>query len=332
MSGAASSLIGVQVDYTKLDDTLHRILTGQQQLAQDVRDIAARLKEVENKSEHNFQHISRVEKALAGFGGADDLRSLAQHVNDIGRGMDAVVQRDVPELKRRVEELANSHQVHSRAVAQATETHLPQLERAVQEASKVADANHRDLAQLSTTTRELSQQLLSQQRDAETRERGQGNFASRVDEALRDVGGRLEEIERGQGAGVEELSKRVDDNFREIERQLAAAGGDLNRNRSDVANLRAELNQVDNDKSAKMAEMADESEAKFAMMLKLLQDFETSNSVQAAHIAEAGRALVNPRAPSAAGSDFGGTVGGSTWMPAGPATSGRAGSAAAAYR
>lgn len=307
MATPISSLIGVQVDYTKLDNQLQQIINGQNELRNSVRDILGRLQELEQVSDRHSTSINNVDRALGQIGGtnhlAEDLRNLTDNVKNLTQNVGQMQRNDLPNMNKAVSDLHKNAEHNQRQMDQLSQI-VPNLERSVGEAHRMAEAANQDLTNnVHANLRDLTNNINNSQRGLEQKQRGIENFQADVNELTNRLSGRVDNIERTvqqklgsdgntvSTAELEDLSSRMDDNFREVERQLSNVDADMKRQQTDSMNLRADLNASDNDKTTRINETNENLKAQIAMLLQTMQEFENNNNMTAQIIADAGRKL-----------------------------------------
>lgn len=291
----SKSLIGFQLDASHLHNVLHGILRNQQSASQAQVAVARRLQAVEAAIQEVADRQSLLESQVAKVGGnGDEVRSLRSHLQDVSTVVENLSRQAVPEIRRSCDELRRAVAPLERNVQQLSVA-LPQFETANQQVMQHVDDISKEIA---LAQRQLAQQAASQQQVIEDRDRE----TIRISEVVRDLQVRAERVERGGGVNsqwrdaFEELNGRTNENFRQIEVSAKAVDAELHRIRTDLANVRTELNQMDNNSRQKMVKITDDMDNKFDMVLNLLQSYEKNSSELEEHLAAAGRALANSRA------------------------------------
>jgi uncharacterized phage infection (PIP) family protein YhgE len=335
------NLVGFQLDGTHLHAVLQRIIHEQRTQAQEFHALARRVDGIDGALAELQDFARRTSSVFDSLGSADEIRSLGQHMRQIETRIESVL---VPEL-RDVRRAAESADRRAQQAAQVSE----QLGSTVAQVHEGLQGVQVDVNALSENQRSFAGEL----REASTRvnevQQTRSLERQRGEDAVREALARLERMEREAlpkvYADMEDLNRRSDENFRSVEVAVRQFEDDHRRAKADIGNLRAELNALDNDASHRINKMKEDADGKFAMLLQLMQSFEKNSILFEQHMAEAGRALQNPRAPSRAvseaptptlyrpsygsaagsggalgGSDRGGVRGLSSWSPQGEFT------------
>jgi chromosome segregation ATPase len=300
----SQTLVSFQLDGNHLHAVLTRLAQVQDAQGKELSQVGRRLDGLESAVGELQDFARRMGGILDSLGSADEIRNLATHVRQIETRVETAI---VPELQdtRRAAEDAGRRAAEASNVAKT----------AVGHAGECADAINgmrEDVGQLSTNQRAFATDL----RDATTRvdevHRNRGVENQRTEELARQAAERVDRMERETLArllrDVSDMNTRMDDNFKAVESAVVQFSDDSRRAKADIGNLRAELNALDNDASHRINKIKEDADGKFAMLLQLMQSFERNSQLFEAHMAEAGRVLAHPRAPSRAASEVGGST------------------------
>ena len=281
-------LMGYEINTTHLTNVLQTILRNQQQFQAQMGAVSRRMGTVEQLSSDFDRRLQLIEQQL--FGG-EDSRQLKVTVNELSTTVASLIRRTIPELRRDSEDLKRFATTADRDILALTSAIRP-VEVQVKTLEQSCALSLKDHEQhLNELRRQL--QVAQQQQDARDRSAA---------EVLRDVQGKTDRLEREVGGrwreSLEELNERMNENFRLIEEGARAVDVELAKLaalRTDVSNLRTELNTVDNQARYKVSKVAEDVDAKFKELLEFLQSVERNSTMFEEHLAAAGRALVNTR-------------------------------------
>lgn len=297
-------LVGFQMDATHLHNVLQSIVRSQQVASQNQTAIARRLQGVEGAVQDVNERLSAMETALNRVGGGEEVRSLKAHLQDLSAVMDNLSRQALPEVRRACDDIRRSINPIEKNVQQLHAVIAP-IESAQESLRQYVDDVARDSQ---TTVRQISGQLSQVQQQADEVDRERQVELNRVNDLLREVQTRADRIERSGGPGgaqlrdlYDELNIRTNDNFRAVEISAKAVDTELNRMRSDLANVRTELNTLDNNTRQKVTRVTDDMDAKFNMLLETLHQFERNSTELEDHLAAAGRVLASSRQPHPSG-------------------------------
>lgn len=305
------SLLGFQLDASHLHDVLQSMLRNQQQHQQRV---GRRLQAIESAVQDLDRRVGTVEQnALLGSDGD----TLKQQLALIRQGLDDVHQRIVPELRGAVSDTSNRCIEVERGLVDVADRRMRPLEQAhasldrgladcggrVSKLEREAGKNDRALGDIVNRVPALEHEIarardgidgLSRDIDRESHARKEA-----IDSVLGTAGGGA-----GWREALEEMNDRVNDNFHAVEQASRAVDVELTKLRTDVANLRVELNTLDNNTRYKLGKVSDDVDEKFRMLLETLRAFESNSAQMEETLAAAGRALAHQRhrAATAAGS------------------------------
>lgn len=271
---SSRSLIGFQMDASHLHAVLQQVIKLQ---ARQGAELGSRVGRVEAAVAEISTRLSAIESAIANFGGADEVRALTSRFHELTRTVEGMA-NVIPQLRRETEELGRGATATDRSVQQLLQQFVPQVERALQEDRARAE---RGLQQLADTQRAAEESLTP--------------HIERHQKLLEEVVGKVEHVEGaliGKLAGsLDELNKRTNENFRNVERSAQQFDSELNKLRADLANARAEINTVDNDGQFRTKKITEDTDAKFQLLLDTMKGFEKNTHLVERQLAEAGRVL-----------------------------------------
>jgi predicted nucleic acid-binding Zn-ribbon protein len=291
-------LVGFQMDATHLHNVLQSIVRSQQQSAQTQVAVSRRLQGLESAVQDINDRVGQLESAISRVGGGEEVRSLKVHLQDLSAVVDNISRQALPEVRRACDDIRRSLNPIERNVQQLHQAIGP-LEASQETLRQYVE----DIAKDSqNTARQLASQVSQVQLQSDEVDRERQVELNRVGELIREVQARTDRIERGGGAGgaqlrelYDELNIRSNDNFRAVEISAKAVDTELNRMRSDLANVRTELNTLDNNTRQKVARVTDDMDTKFNMLLESLHQFERNSTELEDHLAAAGRVLASSR-------------------------------------
>lgn len=297
-------LVGFQMDATHLHNILQSIVRAQQQSSQNQALVTRRLQGLDNVVQELSDRIVQMESAITRVSGGDEVRSLKAHLQDVSAVVDNISRQALPEVRRACDDIRRSVNPIERSVQQLHQALGP-----METSQEALRQNIDDLAKdIQNSSRQLSQQLNQVQQQSDDIDRERQAEMIRVADAVRDIQARADRIERGGGPNgaqlrdlYDELNVRTNDNFRAVEISAKAVDTELNRIRSDLANVRTELNTLDNNTRQKVTRVTDDMDAKFNMLLEALHQFERNSTELEDHLAAAGRVLASSRVPHPSG-------------------------------
>jgi chromosome segregation ATPase len=293
----STPLLSYQLDVTHLHNVLQGIIAGQQQQQQQQQLIARKVNALESAVANIDTRLQNVESAIGGFGGADELRALRQHLIDVARAVDTLNESVIPNIQRQQEETSRFFSSNNNQLQQMINI-VPALERAAGELRRDLDLNQRNISQIVEHVTALEAQAQTERAEADNRERSRGITIQQNNDVVRELAARLERTEREIASrlnpaamALEDLARRTHENFREVENSAKAVDVELAKLHSDLANLRAELNSVDNDGRHRLGKVTEDVDSKFNVVLNLMQNFERNNQIMEQHITAAGQVL-----------------------------------------
>jgi chromosome segregation ATPase len=293
------NLVGFQLDGTHLHAVLLRLIHDQRTQHQELNGLARRVDGIESAVGELQDFARRMDQVFGSVGSAEEMRNLATQVRQLERKLDETVVGDLRELRRSVDSV-EKRSANAAQLADVAATNLAQTGDAI-------TALRRDLGLLSENQRAFAGDLRDSVGRVEEWHRTRSVEKQRVDDSLRDVLARMERVERDAlaklAAEIDDINRRNDENFKSVEVAVRQFEDESRRAKADIGNLRAELNALDNDASHRLNKIKEDADSKFAMLLQLMQNFERNNQLFEAHMAEAGRALQNPRSASRPGSE-----------------------------
>ena len=300
----SESLVGYQIDVTHLHNVLQGLISAQQQQQQQLSSVLRKVGNLESTINHVDSRLQGIENALGGFGGADELRSLRGHLVEVAKEVDALNDNVIPVLQRQSEDALRVTQSNSQQLKDVVST-VPALERGYSDLRRDLEMTRGNTMKLSDQVAALNQVVESDKAESEAKERSRGLQQRQIDDVCRDINARTERMERELlsrlSGAVEELTQRTNENFREVENSAKGMDAEIARLHSELANLRAELNTVDNDNRHRVGKVTADVDDKFNVVLNLMQNFERQSMLMEQHLADAGRVLSTrdaSRAPS----------------------------------
>lgn len=305
------SLLGFQLDASHLHDVLQTIVRNQNQHQQRV---GRRLGAIEAAVQDLDRRVGTVEQN-AFLGGEGD--SLKQQLTTIRQVVDEMHHRVVPELRHAIADNTNKCGGVERGLQELGDRRVRPLEQAqsvvdrgladcggrVAKLERDAGKNDRAVGEMSNRIPALEHELARARDGIDGLSRDLDREAHARKEAIENVLGTAGTA-GGWREALEEMNDRVNDNFHAVEQASRAVDVELTKLRTDVANLRVELNTLDNNTRFKIGKVSDDVDEKFRMLLDTLRAFESNSAQMEETLAAAGRALAHQRhrAATAAGS------------------------------
>ena len=296
---SSRSLIAFQIDVTHLHNVLHGIVTATSQLQQQMAQLTKQQATADGRITAALAKIDHLEEVISGLGGADQVQQLHNNVVEIAHAIERV-NVQIPELAQRVEEVQTGAARDLNAFSSGFKT----VDKSIFELQQGLEKQQKNAQVVYESQQAIVQQLQTDRLEADKREKAKAQQLRQLEDMSRELAVRSELLEKDLTARVtaslEEMNGRTNENFRKVEASAKAVDSVLGRVEAEVTNLRAELNTLDNDSKHYRGKIKEDIDAKFDMVLQLLQRFERDHNFLEQHISEAGRALQNPRATSVA--------------------------------
>ncbi|EAN84464.1 hypothetical protein C3747_18g343 [Trypanosoma cruzi] len=276
-------LMGFQMDGSHLHNVLKRVIQEQQKQAQFQRQMSLRLSDMEDDLRSMNTRQKELEKALGNFG-PDALRKMRQQIEYLDEGLESVA-RDVKEARQLADEAAR--------VVEDASREIQSVGRGL---GTVQDRQDRLQQELDDTAGEIEKQNRQLGEAMRTVEREQAEQIQQVQNLFRDFEhkngpGNLEKVREM----LEELSERTDKNFRSVEESARAVDAELNRHRSDLNGLQANIGSLDEKVRQYLSNIARDVDAKCQMILSTLREHERSSLEIEEHMVAAGQALARKK-------------------------------------
>lgn len=290
------SLLGYQIDASHLNDVLLAII---RQLQHSGASSNRRFAQLENAVGDLDRRVGRIEQAFGDVSDASEVRNVREDLRNVMRAVDEIQRQHIPSLQRVADENRHRGLGNEKAISGLNQLVSPLSTQQAQLAQAI-DGLGRQL-----------QQLDSREQAERARDR---DVADKLGGAVADVGARHARVERDVGAlqrdlemlsrqqpdgrwreALEDINTRMNENFRLVEQGANAVDVELGKLRTDLSNLRAEVNTLDNNTRNKIGRVTDDVDEKFKMLLDTLRAFETNSTAMEEAIASAGKALATNR-------------------------------------
>lgn len=286
------NLVTFSMDCTHLYNVLQSLARSNQQISGAMNTLGKKVSGVEGALDQLAARVSRLESA----NGGEDLRQLRSHVIEISRTVDGIT-TTIPQLVQQHNE--------TRSAVSSIERNLSSVDKTFGDYRTQLESVSR---RFDDTHRAIVARFDQERANAETVERSRAlQHQKSVEDFARELSHRMDvaekDIAQKFGTGLDEINRRTAEAFRNTDANHKALDGELGKLRAEINNIRAELNTVDNDARHGAARLKEDTDQKFVEVLNALQNFEHNSVLMERHIAEAGRALANPRA-STYGLDF----------------------------
>jgi chromosome segregation ATPase len=274
--------------------------------------LSRRLQAVESAVQDCLNRVASVTTVLQHL---DEIQPLRNQVAECAAAIDSVTRQSVPELRRQIDETRRSSAVFDKNIQLVSQA-LQGLQQDQAGFKQGVDDLSRDLAALG---RQTQVQLQAIHDDHVEKDRDRVVLHQRSQETLRELQLRSERIEKDFGGrfrdALEELNTRTNENFRQVEVSARSVDAELQKIRTDIGNIRAEFNSMDNNVRNRFGKVTEDVDAKFEMVLSLLNNVEKNSSVLEDALASAGRALATRREMQSAFGPGGGVLGSGGQQP-----------------
>ena len=288
----SKALIGFQMDASHLHHVMQILIRNQQQQQQAVQGFSRRMQAIEGAVQDCVSRVSSVSAALAHL---DEIAHLRSQVAEVATVVDSVNRQVVPELRRQIDETRRTGAVFERNIQLVSQA-LQGVQQDQAATKQQVDDTNRDIVALG---RQTQSQLQALHDDHIEKDRDRVLLHQRSQETLRELQQRSERIEKDFGArfrdALEELNNRTNENFRQVEVSARSVDSELQKIRTDIGNIRAEFNAMDTNVRSRFGKVTEDVDAKFDLVLSLLQNVEKNSSVLEDALATAGRALAARR-------------------------------------
>eukprot|EP00760_Papus_ankaliazontas_P028487 PhM_4_TR3743/c0_g1_i1/m.28487 len=276
-------LVGYALDTTHLHNVLSALVRSMDRTSNNVNDAMRRLDSLEDNAvqmsgtlDNLNQRLSRIENDLLGDEGRN-LRSVMKDVQNVVNKQ----QQDIGTLARQLGDVHDVSDQTSKSVASLRN-----------EVARELDGNKRDVQTLGDQVRSVVSAVQSRDLDPD---RLRSQILSRVDALNREnnatIDAKVNDATQRLAAALEELNKRTLGNFQSTDIELRKLEDQCGALSNDIANIRADLNTVDNDSRHNLTRLRDDNDLKFAELLAALQAIEQGEAQLERQLAEAGRVL-----------------------------------------
>lgn len=292
---ASRPILAYQLDATHLQSVLNHLCKTTDHLTADARQHRERDGALERALQDLGDRIARIETALLHLGGPEELRVLKAQVGEVSRVVDGLTAQVLPEMQRKLNEAQG-------AVDRAVKNAVEPVER---RANEVLQQARMEMEQAVGEQRALSLQL-KQDRDRQEqvfRERGLG-ASKQLEDAVANLDRRVDHVERNMVAPMRdvltELQSACNDNFTQLGNVNVQFENEIKRLRGEVANLRSDVNQLDNSVASSISKIKEDIDTKFELLRQAMSSFERNNQLFEQAIAEAGARMSAARANATA--------------------------------
>jgi len=277
-------LVGFTLDATHLFNILAALTKSVDKTNTNVTSLGKRITALEQATQYSQQNLEsltqRLQRVERDGGPLDEIRALKQQLSDLRSLMERHDQ-EIPELARRTSETAMALNQTNRAVDQIHKDY-----------TKEFDTSRQLQKQQGDQIRVFQQQVLDRGLEGD---RIKQQILAQVDQSQKDIALRvdhsIEEAQRRLLSVVDELNKKTLENFRTTDIDIRKFEDSLNALINELANVRADVNTVDNDARHNVTKLRDDNDLKFQEMLAALQSIEQGSAVMERALAEAGRVL-----------------------------------------